>query len=421
MQLDPKWLRSQGEDAWLLSQIDTAFFGETPDNIGVAVSGGGDSMALLHLYQRWAEQTGCNIAAVTVDHGLREGSKAEAAQVAAFCESAGIPHDILKWSGWDRTGNLQAKAREARYTLLAEWACLQGITGVALGHTQDDTAETFVMRLARKAGVDGLAAMESQWDALGVTWVRPLWKETRAELRSYLQRHEIGWIDDVSNSDERFERVRVRGALATLEKLGIDQEALHSVACNMHAARAALEHYVREEAKTRVTQSGASLQMTDLQKLPIEIERRLLSKAVQWVGHGQYPARAQTLEDALIRARREGRAQVAGCELIADKTTLKVLREAKAVATASTETTDLWDGKWRLDGPHAEGLIVRALGADGLLQCPDWRETGHSRLALKATPAVYQGDKLIAAPVAGMQNGWSAQIVADFASYLASH
>ncbi len=124
--------------------------------LGIAVSGGSDSLALLHLMVEWGRAP---LRCVTVDHRLRDASAEEAAQVAEICAALGIAHDTLTWDGWDGQGNLAAEARRARYALLADWAVTHGLTGIALGHTQDDIAETLLMRLARRAGVDGLAAM----------------------------------------------------------------------------------------------------------------------------------------------------------------------------------------------------------------------------------------------------------------------
>ena len=142
--------------------------------LGVAVSGGSDSVALLLLVRAWAAVSGREIAAVTVDHGLRAGSAGEAADVAALCARIDVAHDVLNWRGWDGRGNLQDHARRARRDLIADWAQERGIATVALGHTLDDQAETVVMRLARGSGVDGLAAMAVVSQAACVVWLRPL-------------------------------------------------------------------------------------------------------------------------------------------------------------------------------------------------------------------------------------------------------
>lgn len=201
-----------------------------PVRLGVAVSGGGDSLALLHLMHDWARANGSDLRAVTVDHGLRAAAPGEAAQVARLCADLGLPHDTLHWTGWDQSGNLQAEARRARYRLMAGWARGHDLQAVALGHTLDDQAETVLMRLARGSGVDGLSAMAGRRDDLGMRWLRPLLAIRRDDLRAFLSGLGVDWVDDPSNADTRFDRIKTRQALAQLAGLGIDAEGLADTA-----------------------------------------------------------------------------------------------------------------------------------------------------------------------------------------------
>ncbi|MCB2123065.1 MAG: tRNA lysidine(34) synthetase TilS, partial [Rhodobacteraceae bacterium] len=125
------------------------------DRLGVAVSGGSDSTALLCLLADLRGTGGPDLAAVTVDHGLRPEAAGEARSVAALCARLGVSHTICRWDGWDGTGNLPDQARRARQNLIAGWASGLGIGAVALAHTRDDQAETVLLRLARGSGVDG--------------------------------------------------------------------------------------------------------------------------------------------------------------------------------------------------------------------------------------------------------------------------
>lgn len=131
-------------------------------------------MALLSLLHRLSAAAGTHLEAVTVDHGLRPEAAEEAVFVARYAGTLGLRHETLRWRGWDGQGNLQNAAREARYRLMADWAERRGLPCVALGHTADDQAETVLMRLARRAGVDGLSAMAPRSDRHGITWLRPL-------------------------------------------------------------------------------------------------------------------------------------------------------------------------------------------------------------------------------------------------------
>ena len=415
MQLAPP----AGDDLRLVHWVGRAF-AQRPAKIGIAVSGGGDSMALLHLFARWSAQTGHPIAAVTVDHGLRAGSDKEAADVAAFCADLGVPHDTLVWNTWDGHGNLQAAARDARYSLMADWARSHGVGGIALGHTMDDGAETFLMRLSRKAGVDGLAAMDRVFDRDGLTYARPLWMCSRAELRAYLTRNGVNWVDDPSNDDVDFERVRVRKALTQLDELGLRADGLTHAATALRQARDALDHYTRVEATTHVCAQGGDLIMAQHPGVPDDIARRLRSKIIQWMGQLPYPPRASAMQHLMDGLSLEGKHTLGGAIVTVADGTMRIMRELNAVKSMTCPTTDIWDGRWALDGPHADDLRIAAL-ADGIADCPEWRGAGLSRASLMASPAVWQGATLIAAPVAGQQNGWTARIVADFHSSLVAH
>jgi tRNA(Ile)-lysidine synthase len=405
----------------LLHFVDAAFLPNEHDSVGVAVSGGGDSMALLHLSHRRAQLVGTRVEAVTVNHGLREDATDEAAMVAKFCADLGIAHQTLEWDGTKAMGNLAAAARDARYALISKWAKGRGIGHVLLGHTQDDVAETFLMRLARKSGVDGLALMDIWLERHDIQWARPLWQQSRADLRDYLRRNDIAWVDDPTNEDETYERPKARKALASLAPLGITPEVLKSVAMNMVGARTALDHYTVEEARRLVTfEAGdVAVQRRPRLSVPPEIERRLWVAALQYIGGSDHPPRYGAmieLDAGLVTA---GKHTLAGCVVTQDATCVRFARELNEVKNEVCNLSSIWDGRWKIDGPDAPDLKVRALG-DYIKDVPDWRDAGLPRTSLMATPAVYDAETLISAPVAGYKNGYDARIVADFGSFLLS-
>ncbi len=405
----------------LVRRFDDFFAGRMPGRLGVAVSGGSDSLALLHLLDDWGRVP---LAAVTVDHGLRPESAGEAAHVAAICERLDIPHDVLTWQGWDGKGNLQDQARRTRYSMIADWARERGLDGVALGHTMDDQAETVLMRLAREAGVDGLSGMAPRVMRHGALFCRPLLGARREELREVLRDRRVAWADDPSNVDEEFERVRVRKALAALEPLGIGVARIAASASHLLDARNALAQVAADFARDKVKSAAGDLifDRTLLNRQPSEIRRRLLVGALKWVASAEYPPRRDALEDLDEAIARGENATLHGCRIMVSDFTLRITREAKAVEDLAGPTDAPWDTRWRLDGPHAPGLEVRALG-EAVKACPDWRATRLPRATLLASPAIWKGESLVAAPVAGLPNGWSAEVAdqSDFAACLLSH
>src|SRR5688572_11617571 len=162
-----------------------ALLPEETKKIAVAISGGGDSFALLHMTQAWAEKKKIELVALTVDHQLRKESKVEAQNVAAWCKKNNIAHKTLNWTGPKPKTDLQNKARDARRKLLLD-ACKKEKIGILLmGHQADDQAETILMRLQRGTGLHGLLGIPAISTENNITIIRPLLETRRDELRAY--------------------------------------------------------------------------------------------------------------------------------------------------------------------------------------------------------------------------------------------
>ncbi|MCW8844072.1 MAG: tRNA lysidine(34) synthetase TilS [Rhodobacteraceae bacterium] len=386
--------------------------------MGVAVSGGSDSTALLHLAAEWAGAAGARLVAATVDHGLRAAAEAEAEAVGDLCRSLGVEHAVLEWRGWDGAGNVQAEARAARYRLLAEWGARARLDYVLLGHTMDDQAETFLMRLARRAGVDGLAAMAARFNRNGQAFGRPLLGQRREELRDALRARGVGWIDDPSNEDARFDRVKTRAVLGGLADIGIDAHALSTVSENMADVRAALDWQVAQIAAQAVEIEAGDLRidLAALAAVPEEIARRLIVAALLWVAGGAYAPRRAPVQRMLVDLREGRGGTLAGCVLTVRHGAVRVAREPAAVSDIQS-TGPVWDGRWQVEGPWQGGEILRALGEEGLGQIKDWRAAGVPRQSLLASPSVWREGQLIGAPLAGYGEGWQARLCADRAGF----
>jgi tRNA(Ile)-lysidine synthase len=245
--------------------------------IGIAVSGGPDSLALLLLA---AAARPDKIEAASVDHALREGSREEAEMVASVCARLGVPHAILtaEWDDKPVTA-LQERARDERYRLLAGWAKDRQLDAIATAHHVDDQAETLLMRLARGAGVRGLAGMRSVAVVPGsdLALLRPLLGWRRAELEQIVVGAALEPARDPSNEDDHYERVRVRRALGQADWL--DPQALAASAAHLGEAEAALEWAADQEWARAVTDSATQIayRPTDA---PPEIRRRVVARAI---------------------------------------------------------------------------------------------------------------------------------------------
>ena len=246
--------------------------------VGIAVSGGPDSLALLLLLAANARPG--KVEAATVDHALRLESRAEAEMVAEICERLGVPHQILtaRWDEKPATA-IQERARAMRYRLLGQWAAKRGLKALLTAHHLDDQAETLLMRFARGAGIRGLAGMRSVARTPGgnIMLLRPLLGWRRFELEAICEVSGLKPADDPSNADEQFERVRVRKALREIEWL--DPEAIAASAAHLGQAETALQWATAQEWDRSVT-DGESVIVYRPSDAPREIRRRIVRRAV---------------------------------------------------------------------------------------------------------------------------------------------
>src|SRR6185295_1697765 len=221
----------------VLEGLFGSLIGPPAAGVALAVSGGSDSTALMVLFAQWLAQSGQSPAdtiVLTVDHGLRQQSRAEAEWVAQMAAGLGFRHAILPWAGAKPKTGVQAAARAARYRLLAEFMGGTGLGVLMTAHTAYDQAETLLMRLARGSGLDGLAAMaptaplESATCGRGgkIVLVRPLLDVAKASLKAALVARGVPWLEDESNAALVFERSRWRAAGATLTQLGLQRDSL---------------------------------------------------------------------------------------------------------------------------------------------------------------------------------------------------
>lgn len=272
--------------------------------VAVAVSGGADSLALVQLLATWAKPRNISITALTVDHGLRIESADEAVQVGSWLSSAGIDHKILTWQdGSKRSGSVQARARDARYGLMAEWCRAHGAGQLFVAHHQGDQAETFLMRLKRSSTLFGLSAMALVRTAHGIQICRPLLQVAKARLEATLTERGQAWVEDPSNANAAYERVRTRALIECLSAEGVTAERLGRAADAAGRLTAILDRSVlafEETAMTPRTCGGFDVEIAAFVALPKVLRERVLGRALNRVSGRAYapsPAKLERLSN----------------------------------------------------------------------------------------------------------------------------
>lgn len=405
-----------------------------------AVSGGSDSTALLLLLKHHLERTlpAAKLLAVTIDHALRPNSAAEAQAVARLCAEHGIAHRTLVWSDRKPSTGLPAAAREARYRLLAEVAEEEGIRVVATGHTADDQAETVLMRQVRDRGTRdegahddrGLAGMAPATLYGWRTWIaRPLLSTRRAALREMLKRRGVGWIEDPTNVDQRFERPRMRISLA-----GGNGEARFAQAI-AKAGQAAAERAELGRRAAVLIGAFASRPASGLIRLDrifadgedSEAARYALRILLATVGGVSFLADEARCR-ALFERLRSGTlcATLSRTVVDARRTGIFLHREARNLPTTiPAEDQILWDGRRRITlNDRPDGLVIAPVGAVAARRSAAEGDVPASllRRALAAEPALWRDGERLDSAGGGVAPPPMAivPVVSPFASFLPS-
>lgn len=323
----------------------------------VGISGGSDSTALLHLFKSFAARhaPALRIVAATVDHGLRAASAGEANMVAQACARLGVDHVTLRWTGEKPATGVQAAARLARYRLLDEAARQTGADIVLLGHTADDQSETVTMRQARvsrehsRRGDAGMAPAVLYGDR--TCFVRPLLGASRAALRDHLQSAGQGWIDDPTNRDRSYERVRTRETCPD--------------AMTDPAARLADSARAAELISSLVTRPSPGLMRLDPDLIRHDgglTALRLLLAVTGGTEHFPDAARSK----ALIAALGEQKTRATLSRAVVDRRhgAVWIHREHRDLPTPARPALGaIWDGRFRVVAPIVDGQTIAITGA----------------------------------------------------------
>ena len=365
-------------------------------HLAVAVSGGADSMALTLLADAWARQRQGCITAVTVDHGLRPGSAQEAMQVASWLKARGIAHVILTPPP-PLHNNLQARARQMRYDALAVWCQTNEVLHCLIAQHAGDQRETVSHAHARGRTDDALAGMATVRNHQGVRFLRPLLRWEKQNLIDHLNHNAVDWLEDPSNKNTEFFRVRSRIALQASPQL--QQQRSHE-AWHHGELRAERDNALANTAFSLVTihpQGYAEFSREAWLQLPPLLRSQLLADVLTTInGEASRPRKSDAERLVAILRENVPRATLHQCDIRLRQAQIRIAREPSRVASPVTLTgTGLlhWDKRFtvRYTLPKGLTLILAALNSQPKAKHPhgDWPG---------ATPALWHLDRWLLLP-----------------------
>ncbi|MDD3370347.1 MAG: tRNA lysidine(34) synthetase TilS [Alphaproteobacteria bacterium] len=384
-------------------------FAPVAPKLALAVSGGPDSMALAYCAKRWGQR---ELVALIVEHGLRPESPAEAVQVRDNLRKLGIEAEILPWSHGEIHGRVHEKAREARYSLLADACRRHGAGDLLIAHHADDQAETVLMRLAKGTGIDGLAGILPQNTRDGIRLLRPFLKATKDRLIETCNVAAVPFVIDPSNAAEKYARGRLRKIMPMLASEGLTAGSLSLLAARAREAKEVLDLATADflNAFAQAQPGGSVVIDRDaLRRVPRAIALRALAAGLRYVHDGDYPPEYASL-DALLAAISGGEAEhirtLYGCMASVSEKKAVLLREpsaASGVLSLAPGTTVLWDNRWLVSAASdAPAATIRALGSpshDALdALAPGLRHAVPQGRVRASLPALWEGGVLRAVP-----------------------
>jgi tRNA(Ile)-lysidine synthase len=375
---------------------------EAQPKLAVAVSGGGDSMALTLLLADWLHDRGGRLVALTVDHGLRPAAAGEAEQVQTWLKARGIDHQTLTWQGAKPQSGIQAAARQLRYQLLLNWCRSNGYLYLALAHTAEDQVETVWMRHQRQQTGDGLAGMAARRVRDGVIILRPLLALERTTLRNHLRSQQQGWIDDPSNRDPGHERVRVRQTLTSMDQATMGQighQAAQEKTARTLALRRNIAHLVTVHPAGYLTVNSHGLATLDDDK---QID--LLRRALHIVGGDDYAPNREAVARLLPALNGKAAGTLAHCRLGFSGHNIVIAREARHLSPAVELPLAgplFWNRFWLPEAPdnctHIAAFDDNALQDKVLIE--RWRDI--PKWIWPTLPAYWRQNEIVDLPAFG--------------------
>lgn len=268
-----------------------------PKKIAVAVSGGCDSLAVTLLTSKWTKLNKIELTAITVNHNLRSEFGIEAKTVHNFCNNQKINHIILTYDGEIPVSNIENVARNFRYKMIFKYMNDNKIDTLFVGHNKDEEVETFLLNLTRGSGVYGLSGINEIKKRDGITIIRPMLAFTKNEIKEFLTTNNIKWIEDPSNNDEKFKRVKIRKLKSVFEELELTTDRIKNTIENMKLSRELYEFYINKcfEKSVKNVDGNIQILVKEMFQFPKAIVLKVLGIVIKNMTNNDYPPRFKNI------------------------------------------------------------------------------------------------------------------------------
>ncbi|WCR57757.1 tRNA lysidine(34) synthetase TilS [Wolbachia endosymbiont of Ctenocephalides felis wCfeJ] len=390
------------------------------NKVAVAVSGGIDSITLLHLMVSWAKKRQYPLpVALTVNHGLRPEAKEEAEFVTNYAKELGIKESfILNWEKQNIKGNVQLQARKARYSLLTEWCKNNDIKYLFIAHHKNDQAETFLLRLERGSGIDGLSSMDYKSLFNGIYILRPLLSFSRSEVEEYANLHQLRWIEDKSNQNLKYRRTLHRNLFKASDNQEVLTERICLTALHMKRATKALMHYTRlafNECVNIHDLGYIEIKLGEFYKLPEEIALRLLLYSIMLISSKYYKPRYNSLIaifNKILQKDINVNCMLSECKIRKCRKSILVIRESSKIQEVPVSLplngSIEWDNRFSCTIPGNQECSVTIAPLKKTQKIPKFlKDSDCCPEVFYSLPVVQKNRKVLAYPCIGYYDGGS--------------
>ena len=347
------------------------------EKFAIAVSGGSDSLALSILAKLYSLEQNSDFATLIIDHGLRKESAYEARQTYKVLKKNNIKAEILTYRGTKFTSNIQKKARDLRYDLFQKYCKKNKIRFLILAHHQDDLIENFYIRLIRGSGIKGLTSLQNISELnKNFYLLRPLLNFKKEELLNLTKKIFSTWIEDPSNLNDKFLRVRIRKMQSKLQKEGFDPKRVLKTIENLNIAKNSLDFYVLKSEKKYLSfykEGYTTLKSTIFKNEAPEVIFRIIIKAIHFVSGEYYPPRSDSLKILMKKfsSKKFKSSTLGGCLIEKNSNRISFFREDRNLTSETLEKikqTKNWDDRFLVykNFDNQQKFIVKKLGNIGI-------------------------------------------------------